>query len=40
MIENALTYTPSGGTVTITVGRSGQDCFVAVLDEGPGLRVW
>jgi signal transduction histidine kinase len=39
MIENALTYSPSGGTVTISAGRSGEECFLAVLDEGPGLAA-
>ena len=36
LIENALTYAP-GGTVTITAGEAGHECFVAVLDEGPGF---
>ena len=39
MIENALTYSPSGGTVTIAVGRSVDQCVLAVLDEGPGLAA-
>jgi signal transduction histidine kinase len=38
MIENALTYAPGGGTVTIAAGDAGQECFVAVLDEGPGFE--
>ena len=37
MVENALTYAPAGGTVTIAAGRSGDGCFLAVLDEGPGF---
>ena len=39
MIENALTYSPSGGTVTIAVGGSADECVLAVLDEGPGLAA-
>ena len=38
LVENALTYSPSEGTVTIAVGASGDECFVAVLDEGPGFE--
>jgi signal transduction histidine kinase len=37
LIENALHYSPEGGTVTIAYGRDSVDAFLAVLDEGPGL---
>jgi signal transduction histidine kinase len=37
LIENALHYSPEGGTVTIEYGRDGVEAFLAVLDEGPGL---
>jgi signal transduction histidine kinase len=37
LIENALHYSPEGGTVTIEFGRDGSEAFLAVLDEGPGL---
>jgi signal transduction histidine kinase len=38
MIENALVYASGGGTVTIAVSASERECFVAVLDEGPGFE--
>jgi two-component system, OmpR family, sensor kinase len=37
LIENALHYSPAGGTVTIEYGREREDAYLAVLDEGPGL---
>ena len=37
LIENALVYAPVGSTVTITWGRDGDEAFVAVLDDGPGI---
>jgi signal transduction histidine kinase len=37
LIENALAYSPAGSTVTITAGRNGDEAFVAVLDDGPGI---
>ena len=37
LIENALVHTPEGSTVTITWGREGDEAFIAVLDEGPGI---
>ena len=37
LIENALAYSPAGSTVTITAGRDGDEAFVAVLDDGPGI---
>jgi PAS domain S-box-containing protein len=37
LISNAIKYSPSGGTITIS-GRVGKDSVVvAVADEGPGL---
>ena len=39
LIENALVHTPEGSTVTITWGREGDEAFVAVLDEGPGISA-
>ncbi len=38
LIENALNYSP-GGTVTVESGRDGDEAFLAVLDEGPGLEA-
>ena len=37
LIENALVYAPEGSSVTITWGRDGDEAFVAVLDDGPGI---
>jgi two-component system, OmpR family, sensor kinase len=37
LIENALNYSP-GGVVTVECGRDGQEVYLAVLDEGPGLE--
>lgn len=37
LIENALKYSPAGGTVLIEWGRREGRGFVAVSDEGPGL---
>jgi signal transduction histidine kinase len=37
LIENALVYAPAGSIVTITWGREGDEAFVAVLDDGPGI---
>jgi two-component system sensor histidine kinase TctE len=37
LVDNALKYTPSGGTVTVSVGkRAGKPC-IAVEDTGPGI---
>jgi signal transduction histidine kinase len=37
LIENALEHAPAGSTVTITWGREGEEAFIAVLDDGPGI---
>jgi signal transduction histidine kinase len=37
LIENALEHSPAGGNVTITWGSDGDEAFIAVLDEGPGI---
>jgi signal transduction histidine kinase len=38
LVENALVYSPDGGTVTLECGRDGTEVVVAVSDEGPGLE--
>ena len=38
LIENALKYSPGGGAVTVECGAEGSEAYIAVLDEGPGLR--
>ena len=37
LIENALHYSPEGSAVTIEFGREGDDAYLAVLDDGPGI---
>ena len=37
LIENALHYS-GGGTVTVECGRDGNEVYLAVSDEGPGLE--
>jgi signal transduction histidine kinase len=37
LIENALHYS-GGGTVTVECGRDGDEVYLAVADEGPGLE--
>jgi signal transduction histidine kinase len=37
LLDNAIAYTPRGGTVTVTVGRHGQAATVHVADTGVGI---
>jgi len=37
LVDNALTYTPSGGHVTVRSGLSGGQAFLEVEDDGPGI---
>jgi two-component system sensor histidine kinase TctE len=37
LIDNALRYTPSGGSVTVRVRRDGLDALLEVEDTGPGI---
>lgn len=39
LLDNALKYTPSGGRVTLGVGRDGADAILTVSDTGPGIPV-
>ncbi len=36
-MENALNYSPAGSAVTVSWGSTGDQAFVAVADEGPGI---
>jgi two-component system, OmpR family, sensor histidine kinase TctE len=37
LIDNALRYTPPGGSVTVRVRRDGADALLEVEDTGPGI---
>ncbi len=37
LIENGIKYTPPGGTVTVTMGREGEEVWVRVADTGIGI---
>ncbi|HZC82381.1 MAG TPA: histidine kinase dimerization/phospho-acceptor domain-containing protein, partial [Nitrospiraceae bacterium] len=37
LLDNALRYTPSGGTVTVCVEEVGNEVMIAVKDTGPGV---
>jgi two-component system sensor histidine kinase TctE len=37
LIDNALSYTPPGGNVTVRCGRVGAGAFLEVEDDGPGI---
>jgi two-component system sensor histidine kinase TctE len=36
-VDNALKYTPAGGSVTLTTGRMDGKPYLAVEDTGPGI---
>ncbi len=37
LVDNALRYTPAGGTVTVRVYADGERCVLEVEDSGPGI---
>jgi two-component system OmpR family sensor kinase len=37
LVDNAVKYTPEGGTVDVTVRREGADVLLSVEDSGPGI---
>ncbi len=37
LVENALRYTPKGGTVTVTVDGTAEEAVLVVEDSGPGI---
>ena len=37
VIDNALRYSPSGGEVTVSVGREDGNAVVTVVDQGIGI---
>jgi len=38
LIDNAVSFSPSGGTVTVAVATGEDEVTVSVTDEGPGIR--
>ncbi len=39
LMSNALTHTPDGVPVMVTVGAGGEEAFVEVADKGPGMTA-
>ena len=37
LVDNAITYTPTGGSITVRCGRRGEAVFVEVADTGSGI---
>jgi two-component system phosphate regulon sensor histidine kinase PhoR len=37
LLENAINYSPDGGTIEITAHRRGREIEIAVADRGPGI---
>jgi two-component system sensor histidine kinase QseC len=37
LVDNAVRYTPEGGTVTVDVGKQGGKTVLKVIDNGPGI---
>lgn len=40
LIDNALTHSPAGGVVSVSVGADGETWWVDVCDNGAGIPVW
>ena len=39
LVDNAIRYTPVGGTVLLQVGREGSQVALTVSDSGPGIAA-
>ncbi len=37
LLGNALQYTPSGGTVTVSLAKTNEDALITIQDTGPGI---
>jgi len=37
LLSNAVKFSPAGGTVRLSLGRSGGEAIITVADEGPGV---
>ncbi len=39
LLDNALRYTPDGGTITVGCGQAGDEAWLSVEDSGPGIAA-
>jgi len=37
LIDNAIHYTPNGGTISVSLGKEGAIAILSVRDTGPGI---
>lgn len=37
LVDNAIRYTPEGGTVTVKIAELDNDIMLSVIDDGPGI---
>ena len=37
LLDNAVKYTPQGGTITMGVARTKEGCVLSMKDNGPGI---
>ena len=37
LVNNAIKYTPAGGTITVSAGTKGDEVWIRVSDDGPGI---
>jgi two-component system phosphate regulon sensor histidine kinase PhoR len=37
LLDNAINYLPTGGTITVTLGLTGAEVHLEVADDGPGI---
>jgi two-component system OmpR family sensor kinase len=38
LVDNAIRYTPRGGKVDVSIGHDGEDVWIEVCDDGPGIK--
>jgi two-component system sensor histidine kinase GlrK len=39
LVSNAIKYSPTGGTIAVFARQAGNDVYIDVVDQGPGIRV-